>query len=174
MNHEVTINCINSILKFYSDNNIFITIIDNSSPNNSFKIIKNCFCNKSNISFIENSANLGFSKANNIGICFSKEKHDPDFYIVINSDIEFIQENFLDNIKSIYLRTSFDILGPDILCFRDGVYLHTSPHSLSVPNMKNIKKRNESLLLLNRRKYLNHINLLSYNLYFSFWRNIEN
>lgn len=149
LNQDVTINCIKSIIKYYSNNNIFIVVVDNASPNNSLEIIKDYFEGNDNISYIRNSTNLGFAKANNIGISFAKNKFNSDFYIVINSDIEFIQESFLDKINEIYSRVSFDILGPDILQPFDGDYLHSSPHSLDVPNKKSVE---ESLLSLYIKK----------------------
>ena len=79
--------CIKSIIENgYSLDKIQIIIIDNNSKDNSIKLAKQIF-KKYNAKFklIENSSNIGFSKAVNIGIDLSIGKYicilNPDTYI---------------------------------------------------------------------------------------------
>lgn len=58
--------------------------------------------------------NLGFAKANNLGIKLAMEKYDPKFVVVINNDIVIDQENFIEIIKRDYDKYHFDMLGGKI------------------------------------------------------------
>jgi len=79
--------CINSIYKSPNNLNIEIIVVDNNSKDGSADFIKSKFAN---LKFIELNENLGFARANNIGIKESKGK-----YILILNPDTIIQEDTL-------------------------------------------------------------------------------
>jgi len=76
--------CIESIYK-YTKKDIFEVIIVNNSPNDNLKFIKEFF---NEIKIIENRSNLGFSKANNIGI----KESIGEYILFLNPDTEIISD----------------------------------------------------------------------------------
>lgn len=58
--------------------------------------------------------NLGFAKANNIGIRYAWEHYHPDFVVVINNDIVITQPDFESQIVKSYQKSHFDMFGPRI------------------------------------------------------------
>lgn len=101
-------NCVHSIVNNKSRLDIEIIIVDNLSTDESLKSIK---INFSFISIIENSINIGFAKANNIGISNSSGK----YLMLINPDV-VLMEGCLDKIFDFMeSNNSIGILGPKIL-----------------------------------------------------------
>ncbi len=39
--------------------------------------------------------NIGFSRGNNLGIKIAKKEYDPDYFILLNDDLEFIDRNWI-------------------------------------------------------------------------------
>ncbi len=77
---ELTSNCIDSIIKSNTKGlNYEIILVDNASEDGSVEAIKMRF---PEVKIIENQENLGFSKANNIGMEVSK----GEFLLLLNSD----------------------------------------------------------------------------------------
>lgn len=77
---EVTINCINSIVKFTKNINYEIIVVDNASTDGSPKAISDLKIKNLILKICK--SNLGFAKANNIGIKNAKGK----FVLFLNSD----------------------------------------------------------------------------------------
>lgn len=74
-------NCLSSVYR--SDYPTFeVVVIDNDSRDGSFEQAKKLF---SRAHFIKNSANLGFSRGNNVGIRFALEKF-ADYVLILNND----------------------------------------------------------------------------------------
>jgi GT2 family glycosyltransferase len=73
-----------------------IIVVDNASNDNSFEMIKRDF---SNVKLFRNDANLGFSKANNIGISHSQGR----YVLLLNSDTIVLKDclekcvHYMDN-----------------------------------------------------------------------------
>lgn len=107
-----TIECVNSIKKFCSNNKYYIIIVDNASPNESGVILKEKYKYDKNIKLIINKENYGFARGNNIGFRYAKENNKSDFIILCNSDTEVLDSSFCDKIISKYEDTSFALLGP--------------------------------------------------------------
>lgn len=108
-NIEETICCLNYITK-NNYNDYHIIIVDNNTLNsNEEKQIR-----KYTNDIIKLSDNLGFAKANNIGIKYAEKKYNSMFYIVINNDVYIYQKDFLKIIKDDYKKYKFDMLGPKI------------------------------------------------------------
>lgn len=83
---ELTVNCINSIYEKTKDLAFEIIVVDNASKDNSVEIIKKEF---SQVKLIESEVNLGFGRANNVGIKESKSKYvfllNPDTLLMNNA-----------------------------------------------------------------------------------------
>lgn len=80
---ELTLNCLNSIYEKTSGIDFEVVIVDNASVDGSCDAIKNQF---PQVKLIENEKNLGFGKANNVGIKLSNAK----YVLLLNTDTELI------------------------------------------------------------------------------------
>lgn len=79
-------NCINSIKNFVLDVTYEIIVIDNASTEGDiFELLKN----QENVKLIQNGSNMGFSKANNIGI----EIAVGEYILFLNNDTVFIENS---------------------------------------------------------------------------------
>ncbi len=93
-------NCILSIQKYFHGFEYEIIVVDNASPDSSWKVLIAEF---PTVNFIESKDNLGFSKANNIGVKAAK----GEYVYILNPDTEiegdYFKEvlDFADNQKNI-------------------------------------------------------------------------
>lgn len=102
---KITQKCVQTINKFLK--NPEIIIVDNGSVDDTIKILSE----ESNVKIIENHANLGFAKANNIGL-----SHATNEYILfMNSDIELIDNSIVDLITYFQNRPNIGLIGPKFL-----------------------------------------------------------
>ncbi len=85
--------CLNSLLIDNSNNISSVIVVDNHSEDNTKEIVIKNF---PQINFIENSKNLGYAKAVNIGMKRLKER----YCLIANPDTIF-KSNSLDNLKNI-------------------------------------------------------------------------
>ena len=108
-NIEDTITCLEDLKKIKT-NDTNIIVVDNKSLNKTDeeKI------RKYTDDLIMLDENLGFAKANNIGIKYAKDKYNSKFYCVINNDVFITQQEFLSIIEDDYKKYEFDMLGPSI------------------------------------------------------------
>lgn len=160
---EETVNCVNQLSKIHGEHQIII--VDNCSPNGSGKSLGQKYAGEKDIDVILNSQNEGFAKGNNLGCTYAREKYNPDFYVVMNNDIEIPQNDFQELINLIYQETKFDVLGPDI--YSTSERIHQSPKSLSRTTLegserllKKYERRNKSRIIVPLRCYLKKIPLL--------------
>jgi GT2 family glycosyltransferase len=79
---KLIVQCIESIIKTKGNLEFEIIVVDNASSDGSFQELENLQKKLSNLRLIENKRNLGFAKANNIGIKTSKGK----YILLLNSD----------------------------------------------------------------------------------------
>lgn len=82
-NEDLICNCINSILKY--EKNVEIIIVDNNSADNT--VLKAREMNKEEVKVIPLKGNLGFSKANNIGV----DAATGENILFLNPDTLFIE-----------------------------------------------------------------------------------
>ena len=75
---ELTMQCINSIFNKTEGVSFEVIVIDNSSKDGSVELLSA----DSRIKFIESGGNIGFGRANNIGIKYSEGK----YILFLNSD----------------------------------------------------------------------------------------
>ena len=83
-------NCILSIQKYFKGFDYEIIVVDNNSPNPEWKVLIDEF---DKVNFIELKENLGFSKANNIGVKSAKS----EYVYILNPDTE-IEGNYFKEI----------------------------------------------------------------------------
>lgn len=127
---EETARCIESILKMRGNGGMEILVVDNSMSDNSGQIIKERYCAYGNIHVIPSEKNAGFSRGNNIGYQYGLKHFQPDFMVVVNNDIEFLQEDFEEKLEDLYRQTGFAVLGPDVMHAVTGG--HQSPIDLKL------------------------------------------
>lgn len=80
---ELLKQCLSSIYKYSGDIIFEIIVVDNASDDASQKMVKKEF---SEVILIESKENVGFGRANNLGLCFSK----GDYVFYLNSDTIFL------------------------------------------------------------------------------------
>lgn len=135
-----TIRCIDSIKNNCLDDNYSIVVVDNASPNNSGKILRDQYENDEIIHIIFNSENLGFAKGNNIGFKYAKEKLGANFIILCNNDTYLVQDNFTDLIEEEYKDSGFAVLGPKIV-LKDGSINKVRMNVISIKQLKKIRRK---------------------------------
>lgn len=103
-NHsELTINCVNSLLK-QEYSNFKVVVVDNNSPDESQKVILQTSLPKE-VVLILNPENRGYAAGNNVGAKHSIETEHSDFVFILNNDtiledtktIEKLVKTFDDN-----------------------------------------------------------------------------
>lgn len=110
---QETLNCIESIKRFYDDNYI-IVVVDNGSPNGAGERIKSICENDDKCVVIVNENNLGFAKGNNVGFRYAK-KLGAKYICMMNSDTCLLDHSFIEQIKYDYDKYKYYVLGPNIV-----------------------------------------------------------
>lgn len=143
---EDTVACVDSLVRLNNNEKINIVIVDNASPNGTGKILEEKYYEKDNISVILLEENMGFAKGNNVGYAFAKKK-GADYVVILNSDTEIRQLNFVDKIIELYGKNNYDILGPDIISLEGK---HQNPHRDKGFELKDVNRiiRNRTIILL--------------------------
>lgn len=77
-----------------TEENIRIIIVDNNSPDGSYKLLVDRFGSSSDVDIIQNQRNTGYAAGNNVGIRYALEKLNSPYIAIMNPDVE-ITENFL-------------------------------------------------------------------------------
>lgn len=129
-----------------------IIIVENGSPNESGEFLEHKYKDIEDVIILKNQKNLGFAKGNNIGYNFAKEQYDPDFIVVMNSDVEILQDDFGEAIRKSFEKNNFFILGPDIITAAES--RHQNPQHAFDSSMNNLRKIQKKLILKNRFKLL--------------------
>lgn len=143
---EDTVACVDSLVKLENNEKVNIVIVDNASPNGTGKILEEKYYKKDNISVILLNENIGFAKGNNVGYTFAK-KRGADYIVILNSDTEIRQTNFIEKIIKLYEKTNYEILGPDII---DLEGKQQNPHRDKGFELKDVNRiiRNRTIILL--------------------------
>jgi len=106
---EITLDCLNSLMKL-DYLNYKVILVDNSSFNNSVKKIKQMF---PEITLIQNRENLGFTEGNNVGISYGIN-NGSDYILLLNNDT-IVDKNFLKELALVAEKDSTTgIVGPKI------------------------------------------------------------
>lgn len=102
---DITKKCVQTINKYIP--NTQIIVVDNGSQDNTVKDLKKY----KNIKLIENKSNLGFSKANNIGL----KSATADYIVFMNSDIELIDKSLIEMVNYLKKNKNIGLIGPKFL-----------------------------------------------------------
>ena len=86
--------CIDSLVS--STINIKIVVVDNNSTDSTIEIINNNF---NDIKMVELKTNIGFGKANNIGIKYAFE-NGADHFLLLNQDA-YLQNGTVEELKNV-------------------------------------------------------------------------
>lgn len=113
--YEETRECIDSIRNHIDVSEYKAIIVDNGSKDNSLLNLKELYADAQDVDILENDQNLGFARGNNVGIRYARQKYDPDFIAVNNSDTEIFQDDLYHKLSSEYEHSHFALLGPMIL-----------------------------------------------------------
>ena len=103
--------CVSSIYEHTKGIDFEVIIIDNDSRDNSKELIISQF---QNVLWIDSPQNIGFGRANNIGIKETK----GDYVVFINSDVELFENSILltlNHFKSITNQNSIGFVGCKIV-----------------------------------------------------------
>ena len=84
--------CLSSLKKKTDYKNYKVYVVDDSNNGNIGEKIKKDF---PLVNVVINKRNLGFSKANNIGIKKALRDHNPDYILLLNDDTKIIEKGWL-------------------------------------------------------------------------------
>lgn len=144
---DITKRTVENICRYINGKPFSIVVVDNASPDGSGKRIRSFYQMNRQVHVIQNVKNEGYARGNNLGYRFAKENLDPQFIIILNSDIQILQNDFLERIQEIYRKRPFEIMGPDIITL-DGK--HQNPHRANNLTLKDLNRiiRNRTIILL--------------------------
>lgn len=122
---DETIECVESIInRMQNVDSYRIVLIDNGSKKELYNKTLKEYSSQDKIQIIRIEKNVGFSKGNNHGYKYAKQKYNPEYYFFMSNDTMLLSNNLLGVIHSEYKKSQFDVLGGDII---DSVGNHTSP-----------------------------------------------
>lgn len=105
---ETTKQCIDSLNRFLSSSlNFEIILVDNNSTDNTQQLVSRL----SRVVYLKNSANLGFSKACNIGFRHSQGK----YLLFLNSDMLLIDNSLIHMLAFLKQHRNIGAIGPKFL-----------------------------------------------------------
>lgn len=106
-----------------------IVIVDNGT--NSTVKLKNMFRDSIlSIIILNLEKNMGFSKGNNYGWRYCRDKLKQDFIVVMNNDVYIDQKDFILRLYKLYDSFKFYVAGPDVVCKKNGI--HTNPMDTTI------------------------------------------
>ncbi|MFA5750449.1 MAG: glycosyltransferase family 2 protein, partial [Candidatus Shapirobacteria bacterium] len=142
---KITQKCVKTINKYIPGQEIIV--VDNGSQDNTVEILSKI----KNVKIIANHANLGFAKANNIGL-----KHaTSDYIIFMNSDIELLDSTILKMVEFLKNNSNIGIIGPKFLNPDMAVQASVFPPQTSLNAFKEFwlnKKNSYSKYIPNTKK----------------------
>lgn len=75
-------------------NRMLIVVVDNASPNNSYKFLKPLENEFNNVVVLQTGKNLGYAKGNNFGLKYLDENIHPEYVAILNNDVELPNDSF--------------------------------------------------------------------------------
>ncbi len=113
----VTDKCVRSIKKLDRKDRIQIVIVDNDDrlarrgrPSFSLR-----YSSGLNVTVLRAGEGSGFSRANNLGYAYAREKLNADCVIICNNDIEFVQRDFICRLERSVSMMQCHVLGPCVI-----------------------------------------------------------
>lgn len=98
-----TIKCVKNYLQQKSVS-LYIVIIDNKSPNNSYDSLKHAFKEYNNVTVLSSHYNGGYAFGNNVGIRYCIEKGISEHVVISNNDVLLLDELLLFKWKEKHVR----------------------------------------------------------------------
>ena len=145
-NIEETRACVNSIQINHGSGRTIIVIVDNASPNGTGKLLYDEYTDSEEIVVLKNKDNLGFAKGNNIGYIYAKNKHNPDFIVVMNNDVMIEQNDFIGVMRDTAILKEYEIILPDIVN-KNGIHQNPYKERPLTDREIDISIRNKRILL---------------------------
>lgn len=112
-----TIECVESLKKINYDN-YRIVIIDNNSDDGSEDVLRHQYADE-NIDIVQTGENLGYAKANNIGIRMAIESN-AKYTCILNNDVVVSKEFLTELVNGMERQRRIAIAGPLILDYYEG------------------------------------------------------
>lgn len=112
---NMTISSVASIRRYIDTGNYKIIIVDNCSPDDSWRELNVILGLDTDIILLHSDANVGFARGNNIGFSYAKEKFHPEFLVLMNNDVHLIENWIYKKLKQKYEETDYAVLGPMII-----------------------------------------------------------
>jgi GT2 family glycosyltransferase len=138
--------CLNSVLN--SSIPVSIIVVDNNSTDGTQEFIKTNF---SDIILLEQNCNLGFGKANNIGMSYAL-KYNTDFVFLLNQDAKIDKETIEQLVKVSLENKEYGILSPLHLNWEgDDIEFGFYNESL----FKDLLLKNQIKEIYNEKKFIN-------------------
>lgn len=111
-NNEETIKkCLDSILQ--NSPGVEVVVVDNNSSDRTVEIVKSF---KEEVVLVEAGANLGFSKANNLG----ETRVKSEYIIFLNPDTQILHKGSLEKLQAVLVNhPDFGLIGPKLV-YPDG------------------------------------------------------
>ena len=107
-NENIIQDCIDSLIR-YSNYDNEIIVIDNDSKDNTCAVIKELYGDA--VKLIESKTNLGFSKANNLGL----KEVTGQYVFYVNPDVIFIEDIVTPMISILESRKDIGVVSPRLL-----------------------------------------------------------
>ncbi|MCR5251777.1 MAG: glycosyltransferase family 2 protein [Lachnospiraceae bacterium] len=102
--------CIESLFR-HSNEDVEVIVIDNDSNDKTTEIVEKLMESRSHIILIKNKENIGFGKANNIGL----ERARGEYCVFLNPDVFFVDNIFSEMVKILKKDESVGIVSPVLL-----------------------------------------------------------
>ena len=106
---QFALECLESLRQYQDDCKVEITVVDNASSDGTAELIEREF---PWVRLIRNSSNLGFAKANNIGMVASRGQ----YVCLVNSDVTVPQDCLRAMHAYMEASPSVGLIGPRMLC----------------------------------------------------------
>ncbi len=93
-NYDQSIDCVHDLLN-QDYPKLDIVVVDNRSPNESFRFLEKAFADESRVAVIKTENNLGYAGGNNFGCTWQLHKGEVDYILIVNNDIRIIDRTVL-------------------------------------------------------------------------------
>lgn len=99
MKYELTKQCVDALLALQAS--IQIVVVDNNSPNESYKKLSQYFEAPTSVEVVKNKENSGYAAGNNVGIRYLFKHYDNiRFVCIMNPDVQVTYKELFENLKN--------------------------------------------------------------------------
>ena len=135
--YKLTIECVNSILKNES-RSVDIVIVDNASPNDSYKVLKQTYLSNNRVSVLKAFENRGYSAGLNCGLNFVKSQN-YDYFLFANNDLIFENNSIIGLVNTLKANPQAGISGGMIVGSDGKVQVSLKERLTFIRHLKNTK-----------------------------------